>query len=169
MAGGIRRPRIPVINKNDAVPHKNFRFDGHAFADKGVARYLAALANLRALLHFNEWTDLIDAIRNDKPYNEVKRGVEASVVSNMGRFAAEQMIATLDGKPVERVLNPEVWPRYAARFKETFDRVVSDELQDMVDTNFKFYKRVTDDPAFGKYFLDWLFDRFRRATQRAAS
>jgi predicted dehydrogenase len=36
----------------------------------------------------NEWNDLIDAIRNDKPYNEVKRGVEASVVSNMGRKAA---------------------------------------------------------------------------------
>jgi type I restriction enzyme R subunit len=43
----------------------------------------------------------------------------------------------------------------------TFDHVVSDQLQDMVDTNFKFYKRVTDDPAFAKYFLDWLFDRFR--------
>ncbi len=36
----------------------------------------------------NEWTDLLDAIRNDKPYNEAKRGVEASVVSNMGRIAA---------------------------------------------------------------------------------
>ncbi len=46
----------------------------------------------------------------------------------------------------------------------TFDRVVSDELQDMVDTNFTFYKRVTDDPAFAKFFLDWLFDRFRRAS-----
>jgi D-3-phosphoglycerate dehydrogenase len=38
----------------------------------------------------------------------------------MGRFAAEQMLAALDGKPVSRVLNPEVWPRYAARFKEMF-------------------------------------------------
>ena len=36
----------------------------------------------------NEWNDLVDAIRNDKPYNEVKHGVEASVVSNMGRRAA---------------------------------------------------------------------------------
>ena len=36
----------------------------------------------------NEWNDLLDAIRNNKPYNEVKRGVEASVVSNMGRKAA---------------------------------------------------------------------------------
>jgi predicted dehydrogenase len=36
----------------------------------------------------NEWNTLIDAIRNDKPYNEVKRGVQASVVTSMGRMAA---------------------------------------------------------------------------------
>lgn len=36
----------------------------------------------------NEWNDLMTAIRNDKPYNEVKRGVEASVVTSMGRMAA---------------------------------------------------------------------------------
>ncbi len=36
----------------------------------------------------NEWDDLIDAIRKDKPYNEVKRGVEASLVTSMGRMAA---------------------------------------------------------------------------------
>ncbi len=36
----------------------------------------------------NEWNDLIDAIRNNKPYNEVKHGVEASVVTSMGRMAA---------------------------------------------------------------------------------
>ena len=36
----------------------------------------------------NEWNDLVDAIRNDKPYNEAKRGVEASLTSSMGRMAA---------------------------------------------------------------------------------
>jgi predicted dehydrogenase len=36
----------------------------------------------------NEWDALIDAIRKDKPYNEVKRGVEASLVTSMGRMAA---------------------------------------------------------------------------------
>jgi hypothetical protein len=35
-----------------------------------------------------EWDVLIAAIRNDKPHNEVKRGVEASLVSSMGRMAA---------------------------------------------------------------------------------
>jgi predicted dehydrogenase len=36
----------------------------------------------------NEWNDLMDAIRNNKPYNEAKRGVEASLVTSMGRMAA---------------------------------------------------------------------------------
>ena len=35
-----------------------------------------------------EWEDLIDAIRHDKPYSEVKRGAEASLVTSMGRMAA---------------------------------------------------------------------------------
>ncbi len=36
----------------------------------------------------NEWEDLIEAIREDKPYNEAKRGVEASLANSMGRMAA---------------------------------------------------------------------------------
>jgi len=36
----------------------------------------------------NEWNDLVDAIRNNKPYNEAKRGVEASLVTSLGRMAA---------------------------------------------------------------------------------
>jgi predicted dehydrogenase len=36
----------------------------------------------------NEWNDLMAAIVNDKPYSEVKRGVEASLTTSMGRMAA---------------------------------------------------------------------------------
>jgi predicted dehydrogenase len=35
-----------------------------------------------------EWDDLLLAIRGDKPYNEVKRGAEASLTASMGRMAA---------------------------------------------------------------------------------
>ncbi len=35
-----------------------------------------------------EWEDLVEAIRQDKPYNEAKRGAEASLVTSMGRMAA---------------------------------------------------------------------------------
>ena len=44
-----------------------------------------------------EWDDLIAAIRDDKPYNEVKRGAEASLVASMGRMAAHTgQIITFD-------------------------------------------------------------------------
>ena len=36
----------------------------------------------------NEWNDLMGAIRNDKPYNETERGVQASLVTSLGRMAA---------------------------------------------------------------------------------
>jgi len=36
----------------------------------------------------NEWNDLMDAIRNDKPYNETERGVRTSLVTSLGRMAA---------------------------------------------------------------------------------
>jgi hypothetical protein len=35
-----------------------------------------------------EWEDLIRAIRQDQPYNEVVRGAQASLVTAMGRMAA---------------------------------------------------------------------------------
>jgi len=34
-----------------------------------------------------EWDDLVDAIRNNRPYNEVKRGAEASLITAMGRMS----------------------------------------------------------------------------------
>jgi predicted dehydrogenase len=51
----------------------------------------------------NEWNDLMAAIRNDKPYSEVKRGVQASVVTSMGRIAAH----TGQEITYEQVLNSE--------------------------------------------------------------
>ncbi|MHC4725702.1 MAG: Gfo/Idh/MocA family protein [Planctomycetota bacterium] len=36
----------------------------------------------------NEWNDLVDAIRNDQPYNEAERGVKVSLVTSLGRMAA---------------------------------------------------------------------------------
>ena len=35
-----------------------------------------------------EWDHLMDAIRNGRPYNEARRGAEASLVTAMGRMAA---------------------------------------------------------------------------------
>jgi predicted dehydrogenase len=60
--------------------------------------------------YLNEWNDLMDAIRNDKPYNEAKRGVEASLVSSMGRMAAHtgQEITFEDMLNCEHEFAPDV-------------------------------------------------------------
>jgi len=45
----------------------------------------------------NEWNDLVEAIRGDKPYNELERGVYASLVCSLGRKAAHTGVEiTLD-------------------------------------------------------------------------
>src|SRR5213079_1629979 len=47
-------------------------------------------------------------------------GVTREARANMGKFAAEQLILTLDGKRPPRMVNPEVWPAYTKRFERTF-------------------------------------------------
>jgi type I restriction enzyme R subunit len=44
----------------------------------------------------------------------------------------------------------------------TFDHVVSDHLQELLESNFRFYKLVTDDAEFAKSLFDWLFERYYR-------
>jgi predicted dehydrogenase len=58
----------------------------------------------------NEWNDLVDAIRDDKPYNEVKRGAEGSLVTSMGRMAAHtgQEITFEDMLNCEHEFAPDV-------------------------------------------------------------
>jgi D-3-phosphoglycerate dehydrogenase len=47
-------------------------------------------------------------------------GVTQEARIKMGQIAAEQMLDALDGKPVPRIINPQVWPDYAKRFERTF-------------------------------------------------
>ena len=47
-------------------------------------------------------------------------GVTREARQNMGRIAAEQLLAALDGGRPPRLINPEAWPLYSARFRETF-------------------------------------------------
>jgi len=57
-----------------------------------------------------EWDDLIDAIRQNKAYNEVKRGAEASLVASMGRMSAHtgQIVSFDQALNCEHEFAPEV-------------------------------------------------------------
>jgi type I restriction enzyme R subunit len=48
----------------------------------------------------------------------------------------------------------------------TFNMVANDRLQEMIDSNFKFYKQVTDNREFAEDFLGWLFNRYCRSKSK---
>ena len=78
-------------SKGYAIASRNKDCDGPSAIYKGQAEDPSKLlweSTDKSSPYQNEWDELVDAIRTDKPYNEVKRGVEASVVTSMGRMAA---------------------------------------------------------------------------------
>ena len=72
-------------------------------------------------------------------------------------------IETLEQKLGEdAALDSSMKVNTAANARLTFDHVANDKIQELIDTNFKFYKQINDDPEFGKFFLDWMFERYSR-------
>jgi D-3-phosphoglycerate dehydrogenase / 2-oxoglutarate reductase len=59
-------------------------------------------------------------------------GLTPEARRTMGRIAAEQLLACLDGKRPSRPVNPEVWPAYAERFQRTFGFAPEQRLTDAV-------------------------------------
>jgi len=49
----------------------------------------------------------------------------------------------------------------------TFDQKVEHVIQEIVDSNFELYKRITDDRAFGEAIKNFLFDQYLRAHRQA--
>jgi predicted dehydrogenase len=74
-----------VISTNSHYPGKVRTYKGHNMNRENLIwRFPQPEPNPYQL----EWDDLIDAIRQDKPFNEVERGAISSMISSMGRMAA---------------------------------------------------------------------------------
>jgi len=82
-----------VISTSAHAPGRVRTYKGQNFA---AADLIWAFPQPEPSPYQLEWDDLVDAIRNDKPYNEVKRGAMASLITSMGRMAAHtgQIITT---------------------------------------------------------------------------
>ncbi|MEQ8190037.1 MAG: hypothetical protein ABRQ39_18850 [Candidatus Eremiobacterota bacterium] len=37
-------------------------------------------------------------------------------------------------------------------------------IQDMIDSNFTFYKQINDNPDFSEFLFHWLFERYYKRT-----
>jgi predicted dehydrogenase len=74
-----------VISTASHTPAKSRLYKGHNFVKNDLAwQFGVEEPNPYQL----EWEHLMKAIREDRPHHEIKRGVEASLVTAMGRMAA---------------------------------------------------------------------------------
>jgi predicted dehydrogenase len=86
---------LAVISTAAHTPAKCRTYKGHTMREDALAwEFPPPEPNPYQL----EWDHLIAAIRDDMPYNEVERGVMASLVTSMGRMAAHTgQIITYEG------------------------------------------------------------------------
>jgi predicted dehydrogenase len=75
---------LGIISTAGHVPGKCRIYEGQTMSKDKLKWSAAPQPNPYQL----EWDDLVAAIKNDTPYNEVERGVMASAVTSLGRMAA---------------------------------------------------------------------------------
>lgn len=80
------------------------------------------------------------------------------------RVTLEQMMDRLD---TDAGLEASARVNTRENVRLTFDQKVEQVIQDIVDSNFDLYKRITDDRAFGEAIKNLLFDQYLRTHRDA--
>jgi hypothetical protein len=80
------------------------------------------------------------------------------------RVTLGQLMERLDGDPA---LDAAARVNTRENVRLTFDQKVEHVIQEIVDSNFDLYQRITDDRAFGESVKDFLFDHYLRAHRSA--
>ena len=80
------------------------------------------------------------------------------------RITLDQMMEKLD---TDRALDAAARVNTRENVRLTFDHKVEQVIQEIVDSNFELYKRITDDRAFGESIKNFLFDQYLRSHRQA--
>jgi len=80
------------------------------------------------------------------------------------RATLGQMMAKLDG---DTALEAAARVNTRENVRLTFDQKVEHVIQEIVDSNFDLYKRITDDRSFGETVKNFLFDQYLRSHRNA--
>jgi len=80
------------------------------------------------------------------------------------KITLEQMMAKLDD---DASLDAAARVNTRENVRLTFDHKVEQVIQEIVDSNFDLYKRITDDKSFGELVKNYLFDQYVRGHRNA--
>lgn len=96
-----------------------------------------------------------------EPLSEILKRLNERFGTDITGPAAEEFIDILEHKlDADAGLAASFAVNTPENARLTFDHKVRDHVQDMIDTNFKFYKQINDKPEFAEFLNDLLFDRY---------
>ncbi len=103
-----------------------------------------------------------DGIREDvyEPLSEIIRELNEHFGVNLGpkdKVTLEVVLGTLEG---DTALRAAARANPSDNVRLSFDIKVNDQIEDIIDGNFKLYKRITDDENFGQALKDALFQEY---------
>ncbi len=101
-----------------------------------------------------------------EPLSQIIEGLNERFGLNLGRehrLTLEQLRTVLDE---DAALDASARVNTRENVRLTFEPKVEERIQEIVETNFEFYKRITDDPDFGQALKDVLFDDYIRRHRR---
>jgi hypothetical protein len=142
------------------------------------ARFRAFLGNARIAVQLD--IGIGDAVVI--PPEEIAYGVTPEELETLSRIIAElnerfglnlgpehrvtlgQMMEKLDD---DAALDAAARVNTRENVRLTFDQKVEHVIQEIVDSNFDLYKRITDDRVFGETVKNFLFDQYLRAHRNA--
>ena len=101
-----------------------------------------------------------------EPLSRIIEALNERFGLNLGdehRLTLEQLRSALDQ---DAGLDASARVNTRENVRLTFDPKVEDRIQEIVETNFDLYKRITDDPDFGRAIKDLLFDDYIQRHRR---
>ncbi|MDT8369514.1 MAG: DEAD/DEAH box helicase family protein [Longimicrobiales bacterium] len=106
---------------------------------------------------------------DEGPLSEIIRTLNERFGANL----TEKDRVTIENLQEQLVDDPALVASLRANTREnarlTFDHIASDRLQEIVDSNFRLYKRISDDKEFGRMLLEFLFEEALRRTKGGGS
>jgi type I restriction enzyme, R subunit len=156
----VSRDQLPVeIQQN--IDMDSYRIQRTSSGKIKLERGTAALEPIGAKGNYHPLIEALEALSQILRELNERFGTEFTEEDKVFIQQLEQKLASDSALEASIRINP---PENA---RLTFNHVVNDRLQEMIDANFKFYKQVTDDPEFAKVFLDWLFERYYAQSQNS--
>ena len=136
------------------IDMESYRVQRTGRGDIGLSRGAGTLDPRKSGIHHGGAEDEVEALSRIIAELNERFGIE---LGPKHRVTLEQMMERLEG---DRALDAAARVNTRENVRLTFDHKVEEVIQDIVDSNFNLYKRITDDETFGNLLKTLMFDQY---------